>query len=436
MAVALVALSSAAVASLPSTLVVDRDGAQCGNADFTSIQAAVDAAEPGTRIKVCPDVYPESVRVDKPLILWGEPDAVEAIDCFDAAASQADGLDPTQQVIVDPAADGFSVAFDMLADDVVLAGFVVQDASVGIDADDRFSGQHVHHNLVRLNTLFGMDFGTAGARESRVDHNCFRDNRWGLVCELDDDSLWKLPVGNERGAWNARDLRTARIDHNDTFRNQAGIDVAGPGRREQVTVDHNVSRAEGTGIALQNSARSAVIANEVVGASGTGSIAFGGGNTDLTVASNLVTGGRVGIIFASASYFDKFPPSRRVTITGNTARGMVFSGINAGQGLTVGAGELRDSVIAGNVSSDNGLDGIIVPAGNAGNDVRDNVTERNGRRGIYAASSTSDNTFSGNWMFGNGVLDARDDNRTANTWVGNQCLTDYPEGTICGAQSS
>ena len=34
-------------------------------------------------------------------------------------------------------------------------------------------------------------------------------------------------------------------------------------------------------------------------------------------------------------------------------------------------------------------------------------------------------------MLGNGVLDARDDNRAANTWIANQCSSDYPAGTIC-----
>jgi hypothetical protein len=35
-------------------------------------------------------------------------------------------------------------------------------------------------------------------------------------------------------------------------------------------------------------------------------------------------------------------------------------------------------------------------------------------------------------MLGNGVFDARDDNRAANTWSANECLTDFPAGTICG----
>ncbi|MFR9780858.1 NosD domain-containing protein [Micromonospora sp. MS34] len=435
LAVTLTAPPAAAAAPATVTLVVDRDRAQCGSADFTSIQAAVDAAPAGAVVRVCPDIYPESVRVDKPLTLWGQPDSAEAVDCFATTATAADDLDPTQQVIIDPPGDGFTVAVDMSAPDVTLAGFVVQGASVGVDLGDHFAGNRMHHNLIRLNTLFGIDFGASGGIESRVDHNCLRDNRWGLVSELDDDTLWALPViGDERGAWNARDLITARIDHNRTFRNLVGIDVAGPGWRIDVAIDHNASREESSGIVMQHATNSAVIANEVSGASGaTAALGFGGGNTNLTVADNVLTDGRIGIAFLPNNFIDKFPePSRRVTLTGNTARGMVFSGINAGPGLPAGTGSLRDSVIAGNVSSGNGNDGIILPPGNTGLQVRDNLTDGNRRYGIYSAAAAAANTFTGNVMTGNLVLDARDDNRAANVWMGNQCTTDSPAGTICG----
>jgi hypothetical protein len=92
---------------------------------------------------VCPRVYAETVVVDKPLTLNGDPDAVEAIDCFQPALGE---LPVDQQAIVDPAGDSFSIAFTLAADDVVVAGFVVQGASVGIDASDLYSGYRIHHN--------------------------------------------------------------------------------------------------------------------------------------------------------------------------------------------------------------------------------------------------------------------------------------------------
>jgi hypothetical protein len=59
------------------TVVVDNDLADCPNAEFTSIQAAVTAADPGTTILVCAGVYNEQVMIvtknDLRLIAKGQP---------------------------------------------------------------------------------------------------------------------------------------------------------------------------------------------------------------------------------------------------------------------------------------------------------------------------------------------------------------------------
>ena len=61
-----------------------------------------------------------------------------------------------------------------------------------------------------------------------------------------------------------------------------------------------------------------------------------------------------------------------------------------------------------------------------------NSADKNGANGIYAAGAVG-NTFANNHMSLNVQFDASDDNRPANTWTGNQCTTDSPAGTICGA---
>jgi hypothetical protein len=54
-----------------ATLLVDDDKVECPNAGFTSIQAAVNAAGSGDRINVCPGIYREQVKVNKPLTIRG-----------------------------------------------------------------------------------------------------------------------------------------------------------------------------------------------------------------------------------------------------------------------------------------------------------------------------------------------------------------------------
>jgi hypothetical protein len=46
-----------------ATITVDDDGAQCPGASFNTIQAAVNAAAPGSTIQVCPGTYNESVDI-------------------------------------------------------------------------------------------------------------------------------------------------------------------------------------------------------------------------------------------------------------------------------------------------------------------------------------------------------------------------------------
>jgi nitrous oxidase accessory protein NosD len=61
----LVTVGPAAASSTSSSpmLIVDDDGANCPNAQFTSVQAAVTAAMPGDTIKVCPGTYVEQVTI-------------------------------------------------------------------------------------------------------------------------------------------------------------------------------------------------------------------------------------------------------------------------------------------------------------------------------------------------------------------------------------
>jgi Right handed beta helix region len=444
-AFALVFAAADGAATEPATLVVDGDGVQCASADFSSIQAAVDAAQPGDLIRVCPDLYSESVVVDKPLTLRADPDAVEAIDCFQPTLPE---LPTDQQAILDPAGEGFSIAFKLEADDVELAGFVVQGASVGIDASDSFSGYRVHHNLLRLNTLFASDFGSEGTRQSRADHNCIRENQFGLVSELDDDSLWP----ENRGPENARDLHSARIDHNDTTGNIEGIATAGPGERVDVTIDHNRSRGDQVGIGFQNSTGSAIVENEITSAASS-SIIVGGGNDGLEIRSNLVRPGRTGVLILRLGFLDVFPASRNVVLTQNDLRS---DGIVVAVGIFPQPGSLLDSTISentvsgfrgngmflftgntGNMFRDNHFDnnavnGISVGSGATGNTFRGNHSDNNGRNGIVAGLGATGNTFEQNSMHGNALFDANDLNTPLNVWTGNDCDTDFPAGMICG----
>src|SRR5919201_5295851 len=61
----LLVLVVGATAHAGNVLVVDDDGAECPNADFTAIQDAVTAAAPGDKILVCAGTYHERVVITK-----------------------------------------------------------------------------------------------------------------------------------------------------------------------------------------------------------------------------------------------------------------------------------------------------------------------------------------------------------------------------------
>ena len=70
-------LMGLSINSIANTIMVDDDGQECPDAQFSTIQAAVDAAPPnGSKIRVCPGIYDEQVVVEKPVRIKGDNGAI------------------------------------------------------------------------------------------------------------------------------------------------------------------------------------------------------------------------------------------------------------------------------------------------------------------------------------------------------------------------
>jgi parallel beta-helix repeat protein len=198
------------------------------------------------------------------------------------------------------------------------------------------------------------------------------------------------------------------VDHNETFRQEVFSFEVGWSQRSNIgtTYEANLSRQDGTG---------------------TGSASFWVANSSsVTITGNRIVGG-------TGSGIQLLPSvgtmSTDVVLTGNEV-----SGVNVGIGIGTDA-QARPAVdtalLEWNTLSGNNI-GVSLQRANRNVTVRSNVASDNAQVGIWSRPMAAGHLFEDNTMLGNGLADARDDNRTANTWVGSSCVTDVPVGTICG----
>jgi hypothetical protein len=423
--------------------VVDDDGAQCPDAGFTSIQAAVDDANAYDVIKVCAGRYAEQVTVDKPLEIEGDGAPLDLqATCF---ATTLPALPASEYVIVEPTA---SPAFLLDADDIDLAGFVVSNPSTtgtftGVVTSDDHSGYRVHGNLFVGNTLavvFGSGARPESREASRVDHNCIRNARWAVA----DGSLSAPST-----------LINARVDHNLTFgvRDRTYELVHGA---QDVVFDHNVSSLDNNVFLLSGSIRTRVVENTIDRGVLGMEIGRFEANRHLEVSVNTFLGdaGAVAPRASIAITFGFVPGSSgernsEVTVAGNTITGY-NTGIAIGGPPGTVTGSLEDSNIVGNTITGSRQNAVRLRALNTGITFSANTLNGNAWHGIHAIcglipgttteACPTGNTFIGNELLGNGIYDARDDTGIApdgtlrplqNMWIDNRCVKDLPAGLLC-----
>jgi len=217
-------------------LLVDDDKAQCKKADFTTIQAAVDAAVAGAKIRVCAGTYHESVLITKSdlrISAKGKPGTVVL-----------DGMAET-----------------------LLAGFYIQNAS-----GTRISGFRI------------QNFHEAGILLDNGDGNRIRNN---VTTGAHHDGI-ELRLGSSGNV----------IEHNRSIDNLAGnacgIQIRDAGSTGNV-VRHNVSRNNNWGIRVGLGATNNVVFhNRSVRNRAFGILDFSGGN-DTRIKSNRAFGNPTGI---------------------------------------------------------------------------------------------------------------------------------------------
>jgi nitrous oxidase accessory protein NosD len=395
-------------AAASHVLVVDDDNGGCrfGGADHRTIQRAVDEAEPGGRILVCPGTYVETVKVGKHLDHLTIEGAKAGLDArwrsqrheSVVTLGDPDDLGPN----IDPVAARVGLV-RLEADGVRWDGFLIADNQLGpgMFTSRDASGYDIRNTVFNDNGL-GVHLGASGKRLTRLWGNRFHANN-----EFEKD-------GAGTGVYSDRGARCVQITDNlFELHNEAAILFADSGNAQRcVWVERNKSIDDNTFAAFYASSHVHVVANTIrSGRAADGdapaAIFIGGRNSDVVVAHN------------------------RIRSTHGTGIGVRNSGTRRPLTASVDV-ELRENKVRN--AEHNGIE--IAAPGGTGYVVKGNRSLQNKKVGIFV-ERTRGVRFAGNTALDNGALDCRDLTRgagtagTANTWTGNVGGSARPPG-ICG----
>ena len=196
-----------AVRFVSTGLVVDDDGIECPARDFSTIQAAVDAASAGDTIEVCPGTYNEQITINKSLTLNGAQAGVDARgrSAAEAIVSSA-GVEGT--IIIDPTTgtvtiDGFDLSgtptpgsggvvyVSGLTDNVVVKNTIIEPSTAdGILFWNAASGT-AEQNWIKGASLSGISGGRDADMTSMltVKNNRIDDAFYGITGYLDSSLI-------------------------------------------------------------------------------------------------------------------------------------------------------------------------------------------------------------------------------------------------------
>jgi parallel beta-helix repeat protein len=153
----------------------------CG--DGSTIQEAVNVANPGDTINVCPGTYDETVTIDRSVVLQGADRTNTIIDGYILPEGRFRRY--------------YGIVIE--ANDVTIRGFKIQNNFVGIFSDGH-SGITIDDNIIANNIFNGIEFVSASL--NTISDNEISTNLKGIYLQTSSDSnevAYNTIIDNEEG---------------------------------------------------------------------------------------------------------------------------------------------------------------------------------------------------------------------------------------------
>lgn len=229
---------------------------------FATIQAAVNAANPGDTINVDADVYAESVTINKSLTLKGANAGVNPVTGTRGAESVVTGV-----------GNNGKTAFYVTANDVTIDGFTVEGATnsnqfgYGLLLGAGTSDSHILNNIIQ-NNIAGLALANnSTTAQTVIQHNLFRNNNQPGPAGGTDIYADEFTAG-------AGGVKNVLIDGN-TFTNTSfvenawalGMSNTGATPFSGITFSNNNVTNHGRGVYFFGTTSSSVNNNTITGAS-------------------------------------------------------------------------------------------------------------------------------------------------------------------------
>jgi parallel beta-helix repeat protein len=366
--------------AVPATLLVDDDRRQFRNAEFTSIQAAVDAADAGDTILVARGTYTEQVTI---------PDDKDDLTLRSQQSQRA--------VIEAPATLTGELAIVTVdgADGVTIRGFTVTGPA---------------------GTADGLTYGVAVVN--------------GGSATIEDNFITKIrnnPLnGSQTGIGiivNGGDAATSAVIRDNTITDYQKGGVVIFGEEAEATVADNTIVGAGptdliaqNGVQVSDGADALVIGNTIRANAYTGPDVSGSGVLVDTAGSVVVADNRLSANEDGLLVLD----TDDIVVVGNR----IFDSTNDGIDLI----RVNGGLVYDNRVENNDTDGVVLSE-TTGVVVVGNNIRRNGQDGLVFTDGSADNIAFGNTLRGNARFDAFDDTTgdgtagTANFWFFNRIGT-------------